>query len=70
MSATGQSTVYIAAFFNKELVVKKYTDESRQRWLDQSANVNVNPKPKVLVLEGWSNGAWSSMGWKVAVSDS
>jgi len=62
------STQYMAAFFNKELVVKKYTDESRQRWLDQSANVNVFPKPKVLVLEGWSK--YVPMGWKVATCES
>lgn len=69
VGSTLQSTQYIAAFFNKELDVKVFTDESRQRWLDQSANVNVYPKPKVLLLEGWSNGNWSPEGWKVAVGD-
>ena len=67
--STCQSTLFIAAFFNKESEVKVFTDGSRERWLEQSANVNVYPKPKVVLLEGYSTGSWSAEGWQVAVSE-
>ena len=58
----------MAAFFNKESEVKGLTDKSAKRWSDQSANVNVYPKPKVVVLESYSTGSWGAPGWQVAVS--